>query len=532
MSDLKEPLSHAATAKGPAVDTSPTVEVVDLVVNAINLLLGNNYYFIQKDECGVTPVQLFGEVGSPPVATDITPFQSQSLPEITFSDYVARVYKYSRCSPNCLLTACIYLYRVAANNYTIARQCAMFSEYSPQESHSPCSVLGRGQFDSPMYHPGMDMARKGSESVGASQLPMIITPLTVHRLFLSALLLAIKSSDDEYYANSFYASIGGLSNRECNDLELLFCKLLNFGLFVRNNDFNSYLQLFCTGCIFGRFPVEEFYVSPEAVADVDLLQPPPFRIPSIPELGGKQQTPSPVTVGMYRCGSGDSVCSWDSVVSNENQHAMMHQPPTQSLFPATLMQPLPCPPGFHPAFVGNSIPLPQHPHSHHFSSGSGSGSGSAYPSMECGVGMVPEQCYPSHRAGTAAVGRVAMPSQSNGMGAYSSVTVQQCYQPPHHVHGVGPLAGPNCGASPYPVTGYASGVAPLHIAAPGSHQGGYIGYQSPAVGLAQVPVPAGVSGSRYFAESPIGHGCHSQGMFSPPEYHPQLYSGPVGGMEF
>lgn len=39
---------------------------------------------------------------------------------------------------------------------------------------------------------------------------------SVHRLFLTALVLAAKFYDDRYYKNSYYSRVGGIPNVELN----------------------------------------------------------------------------------------------------------------------------------------------------------------------------------------------------------------------------------------------------------------------------------------------------------------------------
>ena len=49
-----------------------------------------------------------------------------------------------------------------------------------------------------------------------------LSELNIHRVMITALLLAAKFFDDEYFHNSFYAKLGGISLAELNALELEF----------------------------------------------------------------------------------------------------------------------------------------------------------------------------------------------------------------------------------------------------------------------------------------------------------------------
>jgi len=55
------------------------------------------------------------------------------------------------------------------------------------------------------------------------------------------LVSAIKLYDDSYYANKYYAQIGGVSLEEFNLLETEFlCNNLNFSLYVDVETYSSY----------------------------------------------------------------------------------------------------------------------------------------------------------------------------------------------------------------------------------------------------------------------------------------------------
>lgn len=55
----------------------------------------------------------------------------------------------------------------------------------------------------------------------------------VHRLFLTALVLAAKMLEDQVHRNGFFAKVGGIpSVKEMNHLEIIMLNLLDFRLFV------------------------------------------------------------------------------------------------------------------------------------------------------------------------------------------------------------------------------------------------------------------------------------------------------------
>eukprot|EP00741_Cyanophora_paradoxa_P013119 tig00020675_g12672.t1 len=113
-------------------------------------------------------------------------FHSSVLPPISFPEYVSRFRKYSHCSSESFLVAFAYVDRL------IQRRVVQ------------------------------------------------VTPLTVHRLFLAALLCATKFVDDFFDSNSYFARIGGVPLQEMNALELEFLFLIRFDLVLSPDEFALY----------------------------------------------------------------------------------------------------------------------------------------------------------------------------------------------------------------------------------------------------------------------------------------------------
>ena len=61
-------------------------------------------------------------------------------------------------------------------------------------------------------------------------------------MLLSALVLAIKYSEDKFYRNEFYARIGGISRKELNSLEKEMLSMLDFDLFVSETVYETYVK--------------------------------------------------------------------------------------------------------------------------------------------------------------------------------------------------------------------------------------------------------------------------------------------------
>eukprot|EP00826_Nyctotherus_ovalis_P021014 TRINITY_DN166_c0_g2_i1.p1 TRINITY_DN166_c0_g2~~TRINITY_DN166_c0_g2_i1.p1 ORF type:complete len:218 (-),score=55.88 TRINITY_DN166_c0_g2_i1:72-725(-) len=119
----------------------------------------------------------------------ITCFDSISAPSITLRDYAARIRHYSNCSDSCCILAFIYIDRILQKNPT-----------------------------------------------------MILKRNNVHRLFLAAVVVAVKYGHDEYYDNRVYSRIGGISLAELNFLELALISLLKYELYVDPQLFFDYAK--------------------------------------------------------------------------------------------------------------------------------------------------------------------------------------------------------------------------------------------------------------------------------------------------
>lgn len=68
----------------------------------------------------------------------------------------------------------------------------------------------------------------------------LLTELNVHRVVITAILLAAKFFDDAYYNNAYYAKVGGVLVSELNGLEVDFLFRINFSLHVSPDVFEKY----------------------------------------------------------------------------------------------------------------------------------------------------------------------------------------------------------------------------------------------------------------------------------------------------
>jgi hypothetical protein len=117
-----------------------------------------------------------------------TSFDGVKPPPIELQEYIQRLYGYIPCSTQCFVYATIYVDRVLRM--------------------------------SPRFK---------------------LSDLNVHRTFFTALVIASKFYDDEYYSNSWYGRVGGVGAKELNILEVSFLKLIQFRLTVTPQEYEMYL---------------------------------------------------------------------------------------------------------------------------------------------------------------------------------------------------------------------------------------------------------------------------------------------------
>ncbi|GLC46058.1 hypothetical protein PLESTM_001820500 [Pleodorina starrii] len=126
----------------------------------------------------------------------LTVFHGLRPPPIGLPAYVERVAKYTKCSPVCFIMSLVYM-----------------------------DLLGQRDPD------------------------MLPTPLNVHRLLLSGVMLAAKLTDDHYFNNAFYGRVGGVSAQEINRLELEMLRLLDYRLHVPWEEVRAMLKQLVAGSL-------------------------------------------------------------------------------------------------------------------------------------------------------------------------------------------------------------------------------------------------------------------------------------------
>jgi len=114
---------------------------------------------------------------------------SGRLPPITLEAYIARLLQYAPCDRECFISALLYMDR-------LNDRCGfVFNSYN------------------------------------------------VHRSYLTSLLIAAKFFEDQPCDNGYFATIGGVSIMEMNNLEIQFLTLAEFRVNVTTWEYNLYAQL-------------------------------------------------------------------------------------------------------------------------------------------------------------------------------------------------------------------------------------------------------------------------------------------------
>ena len=113
-------------------------------------------------------------------------FSANSIPNITLYEYLVRIQKYAVPEKNTLILSLIYIDRLCK--------------------------LGN----------------------------IVLTYYNIHRILFTAILLAIKYNEDEFFENNYYANIAGIKICELKVIEYNFFCICDFNLFVNDDIFINY----------------------------------------------------------------------------------------------------------------------------------------------------------------------------------------------------------------------------------------------------------------------------------------------------
>lgn len=122
-----------------------------------------------------------------------TPFDASRMPTISMQDYARRLQQGFRCSRESYILCLVYVERILERNDGL-----------------------------------------------------VVTASNVHRLFLTALVIALKYNDDIHGRNSFYATIGGVIKSELATMEACFMRMLGWRAHVTDEEYKQCLTRACS----------------------------------------------------------------------------------------------------------------------------------------------------------------------------------------------------------------------------------------------------------------------------------------------
>ena len=112
-------------------------------------------------------------------------FSSKKIPKISISEYIQRIIEYTEIENSSLIMSLIYLDRICKKD-------------------------------------------------------IMITEHNIHLFLLMSLIISIKINEDLIYDNNYYSKVAGISIKEFNQLESEFLKLINFKLYISEEEFLKY----------------------------------------------------------------------------------------------------------------------------------------------------------------------------------------------------------------------------------------------------------------------------------------------------
>ena len=167
----------------------------EIIIKKYNKIQEQGESFIQTkiiSSISITLIQLVSENRTKPdYKTKLklqihSPFTSLSIPSISLSDYLHRIWKYSKMDESSLIFALVYIDRMCTKNN------------------------------------------------------IILTEFNVHRILCSSILIAIKFNEDKFFTNKYYSKIGGMELKQLNEMEMEFLVAINFHMFIENKLFEKY----------------------------------------------------------------------------------------------------------------------------------------------------------------------------------------------------------------------------------------------------------------------------------------------------
>lgn len=122
---------------------------------------------------------------------------------IGISDYLERLFSYLPCSESIFIVTMIYVQRYFTN---------LIADYTGEINQENILFLSKS----------------------------VIEKQSLHRILLASMVVALKHFEDIYFSNQFSAKVGGVSNKELNNLEINFLWITHFDLCVSKTEFECF----------------------------------------------------------------------------------------------------------------------------------------------------------------------------------------------------------------------------------------------------------------------------------------------------
>ncbi|GAM17905.1 hypothetical protein SAMD00019534_010800 [Acytostelium subglobosum LB1] len=176
-------MSDMAAPASPSIN--PTTTILSLIEGTTLTSLKSGDILADIASSCLQTISHIGDICTP--SNELFYAPNKQVPKMPIGDYITRLVQYSPGSKSCFIAALIYMDRM---------------------------VLETG---------------------------FILSSYNIHRVILTALLIATKYLDDIFYDNEYYSRLGGINIKEMNQLELDLLNVLGFAASCPQHQFDQYL---------------------------------------------------------------------------------------------------------------------------------------------------------------------------------------------------------------------------------------------------------------------------------------------------
>jgi hypothetical protein len=157
-------------------------------------------------------------------AAEVTRFHAQAPAPIAVRDYLRRIIHYCAVEKACVLAMLVYMDRVRGAPGGVPTRAPPAPAPGARGPPPPAPVSGPPP---------------------APAAPLVVSSLTVHRIAITAIVIATKTVCDACYTNDHYARVGGITRGELNILEVELLQLLGWRSHVTPETLQTYYANLC-----------------------------------------------------------------------------------------------------------------------------------------------------------------------------------------------------------------------------------------------------------------------------------------------